>query len=163
MTTVMTTMNFREAHHPSMATYSTRILGRLGHTERLPIQEGCRSRRAEFLGLVAVGDEARDQMDDEMGGVAMARMLNLRDVLELIEDRLNERAFAQQPRLLVGVLWRRPHVLAFTGQEVDTKVLPDLARQRLGQVAFVTDQRTDQRLNLGQQVRDRRAIIHIAR
>ncbi len=38
-----------------------------------------------LLGLVAIGDEAREQVDEEVGGTAMARVLDLTDVLELVD------------------------------------------------------------------------------
>jgi hypothetical protein len=42
-----------------------------------------------LLGLVTVSGEAREQVDEEVVGTAVARVLNLADVLELIEDGLN--------------------------------------------------------------------------
>jgi hypothetical protein len=44
---------------------------------------------------MAVGDETRDQIDQEVDGSAMARMLDLAYVFELIGDRINDGAFAQ--------------------------------------------------------------------
>ena len=49
-----------------------------------------------FLGLVAIGGEAREQVDQEVVGTAVAGVLDLADILELINDRLDERAFAQE-------------------------------------------------------------------
>ncbi len=43
---------------------------------------------------MTVGDEPRDQIDQEVDGAAMARMLNLTDVFELIGDGLDDGAFA---------------------------------------------------------------------
>ena len=48
-----------------------------------------------FLGLVTVGDEAAEEIDEEVDGAAMARVLNLGDVFELIEDGFDNRPFAQ--------------------------------------------------------------------
>ena len=61
-----------------------------------------------FLGLVAIGSEARKQVDQEVVWAAVARVLDLADILELINDRLDERAFAQEQ--LVGE--RQEHVCA---------------------------------------------------
>ncbi len=46
--------------------------------------------------LMAVSDEPSDQMDDKIGGVAMTRMLDPRNVFELVNDGLYNRSFAQQ-------------------------------------------------------------------
>jgi len=43
---------------------------------------------------MAVGDEPCDQVDQEVDGTAMARMLDLADVFELISDGLDESSFA---------------------------------------------------------------------
>ena len=44
-----------------------------------------------------VGNESSDQMDDKIGRAAMARMLNLGNVLELIDNRFNNRSFSESP------------------------------------------------------------------
>ena len=49
-----------------------------------------------FLGLVTIGDEAAEEIDEEVDGAAMAGVLNLRNVLELVEDGFDNGAFAQQ-------------------------------------------------------------------
>jgi hypothetical protein len=43
---------------------------------------------------MAVGDEACDQIDQEVDGAAMARMLNLTDIFELIGDGFDDGTFA---------------------------------------------------------------------
>ncbi len=43
---------------------------------------------------MAVGDQPSDQVDQEVDRAAMARMLNLRDVFELVRDGLDDGAFA---------------------------------------------------------------------
>ncbi len=45
---------------------------------------------------MAVGNEPCDQVDQKVDGAAMARMLNLRDVFELIGDGFDDGAFAQE-------------------------------------------------------------------
>ncbi len=44
--------------------------------------------------LIGVGDKTGDQVDHEIENTSMAGMLDLRDILKLIVDRLDERAFA---------------------------------------------------------------------
>lgn len=53
-----------------------------------------REMKAGLLGLMTGSEKPSDQMNDKVGRAAMARVLNLRDIFELINDRLNNRAFA---------------------------------------------------------------------
>ena len=41
---------------------------------------------------MGVSDQARDQVDKKVNGAAMAGMLNLRNVLKLVVDSLNDGA-----------------------------------------------------------------------
>ena len=43
---------------------------------------------------MTIGNQACDQVDQEVDGAAMARMLDLRDVFELISDGLDDGSFA---------------------------------------------------------------------
>ena len=45
---------------------------------------------------MAVGNKSGKQMHDKIGGTAMPRMLDLRNILELVNDGLDDRPFAQQ-------------------------------------------------------------------
>ena len=47
-----------------------------------------------FLGLVTISDEATEEIDKEVGRTAVAGMLDLGDVLELIEDGFDNGPFA---------------------------------------------------------------------
>ncbi|MBD1825895.1 hypothetical protein H6F51_25820 [Cyanobacteria bacterium FACHB-DQ100] len=49
-----------------------------------------------LLRLMAVGNQATDQVDQAVNRETMARMLNLRDVLELVDDRLDDGAFSEK-------------------------------------------------------------------
>jgi hypothetical protein len=67
---------------------------------------------------VAVGDEAAEQMREEVPGAAMPCMLDLADVLELVVDCLDNGAFAQQE--FVGELHEHiAHVSTKLGDEAD--------------------------------------------
>ncbi len=46
--------------------------------------------------MIGVSNESGDQVGHEVENTAMASMLDLRVILELIVDRLNERAFARE-------------------------------------------------------------------
>jgi hypothetical protein len=48
-----------------------------------------------FLFPERVSDQTRDQIDEEIVDAAMARMLNLRNVFELVIDRFTDAAFAR--------------------------------------------------------------------
>ena len=67
--------------------------------------------QARFFVLMAVGNEPGNQMNHKIGGTAMTGMLNLRNVLELVNDGLNNRAFAQEK--LVGEM-HKPVFHVFT-------------------------------------------------
>ena len=52
--------------------------------------------QTRFFVLMAVGKQPSNQMHDKIGRAAVTRMLNLRNILELVNDRFNDRSFAQQ-------------------------------------------------------------------
>ncbi|GHO62818.1 hypothetical protein KSC_017100 [Ktedonobacter sp. SOSP1-52] len=49
-----------------------------------------------FFVLMAVGNEPGNQMNHKIGGTTMTRMLDLRNILELVDNGLDNRPFAQQ-------------------------------------------------------------------
>ena len=49
-----------------------------------------------FLGLMAVGNKAAEEIDEEIGGTVVAGVFNLGDIFKLIEDGLDNSSFAQQ-------------------------------------------------------------------
>ena len=49
-----------------------------------------------FLGLPGIGNQASQHTDHKVDRTAMAGMLDLRDVLQLVVDGLNDETFAQQ-------------------------------------------------------------------
>jgi hypothetical protein len=69
-----------------------------------------------LLGLVAIGGKTSEQVHEEVDRAAVARVLNLAHILELIDDRLDECAFAQER--LVGEGYEDvAHVLAQFGDK----------------------------------------------
>jgi hypothetical protein len=52
---------------------------------------------------MAIGDETCEQMDAEVVGTAVARVLDLAHVLELIDDGLDEGACAQEQLVAKGM------------------------------------------------------------
>ena len=55
--------------------------------------------QARFFVLMRVGKKPSNQMDNKIRGAAMARMLDLGNILELVNDGLDNRSFAQQQRI----------------------------------------------------------------
>src|SRR5262249_48478062 len=53
-----------------------------------------------LLGLVAIGNQPSEEMHTEVVGTAVTRVLDLTDILELIDDRFDERPLAEEE--LVG-------------------------------------------------------------
>ena len=45
---------------------------------------------------MTVSNQAAQEVDAEVDGATMARMLDLRDVLELVNDRFNDGTFASE-------------------------------------------------------------------
>ena len=45
---------------------------------------------------MTIGDQAGNDVDETINGAAMASMLNLRDVFELIDDAFDDGSFAQE-------------------------------------------------------------------
>ncbi len=61
----------------------------MNHRHRVKVER-------RFLGLMTVSDQAGEEIDDEIDRIAVARMLNLRDVFRLVVDRFHNGPFAQQ-------------------------------------------------------------------
>ena len=91
---------------------------------------------------MTIGDEARDQVDQEVDGATMAGMLDLRDVFELIGDGLDDGSFAQQE--LVGPV-QQPVVHLFTQLGDELKPVGDqqLLGQGLREIAFIAKELAD--------------------
>lgn len=52
--------------------------------------------KGRFGRLMRVGDETTNEIDHEVGHTAMTGMFDLGDILELINDGLQDAAFAEQ-------------------------------------------------------------------
>jgi hypothetical protein len=66
---------------------------------------------------MTIGDESCDQIDQEVDGTAMARMLDLAAIFELIRDGLDDGAFAQE-ELVRPLEQAVVHLLTQLGDEV---------------------------------------------
>jgi len=97
-------------------------------------------------------------MHAEVDGAAVARVFNLRDVLELIENGLDEGALAQQEP--VGELEELlAHVLAQFGDEAQALVEEELLSQWRRDVALVTKEPAEEPVH---QARDRTTVVRVA-
>jgi len=107
--------------------------------------------------LMAVSNETSDQMNNKIRRAAVTRMLNLRNILELINDGLDDRSFAQQQ--LVGMVHEMVlHVFAQSGDEVESLLKKQLS-QGSGNVAAISEQLAAQVLD---HAGNRCSIIDIA-
>lgn len=89
-------------------------------------------------GFKAVGQQACEEVDHEVGGTAVARVLNLGDVLELVDDGLNERTLAQQQ--LVPIVHQTVlHVGADAGHQMQV-LLPKAGEKFPRNVALVPEE-----------------------
>lgn len=88
---------------------------------------------------MAVGNEPCHQVDQEVDGTAMARMLNVRDVFELIGDGLDDGTFAQE-ELVRPVEQAIVHVFAQLRDFVQSLGDEQVLSQGLREIAFITNQ-----------------------
>lgn len=106
---------------------------------------------------MAISNQSTDDIDQEIDGAAMARMLNLRDVLKLVNNRFNNRTLTRQQLVC------QPHQLIFQvalgfSKEGNAKVLKQLLCQLFGDIASVGKDLTKA---LFEQLANRLAIIGI--
>ena len=78
--------------------------------------------------MPSVSDKAGSDVAQEVPGAAMARVLNLRDVLELVNDRLDDGSFARE-NLVQQVHELVLHVAFELGEEFDVLVKECLKEQ----------------------------------
>lgn len=108
--------------------------------------------------LMAVSKQSGNQMHNKIDRAAMARMLDLRNVLELVNDRFNDRSFAQQQFV------RKVHemvlpVFAQFGDELESLFKEQLAQRSRDGAAITKELATQMFDHLG----NRRPIINVAR
>jgi hypothetical protein len=90
---------------------------------------------------MAIGDQASHNVDETVDRTAMTSMLNLRDVLELIDDAFNDSPFAQEQFVHPGqqaVL----HVLSEFGDELHAEGVEALFKEWLRDLTPIGDQLT---------------------
>ena len=112
-----------------------------------------------LLRLVAIGDQPRKQVHEEIIRAAVAGVLNLADVLELVVDALDNRALAQQ-QLVGDGKESLAHVPAYLGDQPKPLCGEDLLGQCGGDVAPITKELAEQAAH---QAGHGTAVIDIAR
>jgi len=95
------------------------------------------TKRRAFFGLMTISDQPGQHIDHKINRRTKTRLLDLGNVLELVNDGLNQSPFARQK--LIGhdhqaVL----HVLAQLGNQLDLEVLPELLKERPGNITSVS-------------------------
>lgn len=108
--------------------------------------------------LMTGGDESGNQMHHKIDGTAMARVLNLRDSLELVENGLENGSLTQQ-QFVRKVYEMVFPVCAQPGHEVET-LLKEQSRERSGNVSAISKELATQSFS---HLRNRSAIIDVAR
>ncbi len=111
-----------------------------------------------LLGLASIGNQAADQIDQEIGNTAVARMLNLRNILELVNHGLNDCAFSQKDtvnqshgQMVLGVGFQ-------LGDQEYTNCLMKKLLKRFRDVPFVPKDLSKQVSN---QLRNRFSVVDI--
>jgi hypothetical protein len=97
-----------------------------------------------LLGLVAVGDQSRHKVNQEIVRATMAGALDLADVLELVVDALDERPLAKQQFVGVGAP-PFAHVLAHFGDQPQPMGREELFGERLGDIVAVAEELPNRR------------------
>ena len=85
-----------------------------------------------LLGQMAISRETSEQVHAKVDGAAVTRVLDLADVLDLVDDGLNERAFAQEQ--LIGETQESvAHVLAqrqfWIRERAESQIIPGLDQE----------------------------------
>ncbi len=98
---------------------------------------GIRSER-RFLGRKGIGDQAGEQIAQEVDRASVPGVFNLAQVLELVDDRLNDRAFLKQQTIrdrhqLVG------HALFKPGDQLQS-ALEEHLEERAGDIPAVAEE-----------------------
>ena len=97
-----------------------------------------------LLGLMAISNQPGNQIDQEIVDTAMPRMGDLRNILQLVIDRLNDGPFAQEQLVHQGqqsIL----HILA-NGRNQLNATSKQRLKELLGNVALVREQLPEQLL-----------------
>lgn len=111
-----------------------------------------------LLGLVAVGDKAGQEVDEEVARAAVPGVFDRADVLELVVDALDDRSLAQQQRLGEGEQ-AVAQVLAQLGDEANATLNQELFGEQLGDVAAVAEKAAE---DAPDQARHRAAVVAMA-
>ena len=109
--------------------------------------------------LMAIGDQASNDVDEAVDWAAMTSMFNLRNILGLIDDTFDDSSFSQE-QLVDHRKQSVFHVFAEFGEELDTEAIEKLFEQRLRNVAPIGSQLAKQALT---ECRNWRSIIDIPR
>ncbi len=91
--------------------------------------------KRRFGGMPSVGNKASDEVAQEIPRTTMARVLNLRDILELVDNRLDDGSLAQE-NLIQQVHELVLHVAFELGNQLDVLVKKCL-KELLGDVPSV--------------------------
>ncbi len=108
---------------------------------------------------MTIGNQPTDDIDKTIDGGAVPGMFDRRDVLQLVNNRLNNGA-ATQEQLIAQRHQAMLHVSLELGDQLKPGLLPSLLSQFLRHVPPVAKHLTEQVL---EEVRDRFTVIGVAR
>ncbi|GIV65453.1 MAG: hypothetical protein KatS3mg046_713 [Bellilinea sp.] len=102
--------------------------------------QGAQPKR-RFFRLTTIRNQTAQQIDQEVDRTSVARMLNLRNVLKLVNNRFHNRPFSEQD-FIHQRHERIFHVGAKRGDPFDAESAEELVMERFGEIAFVAKQFT---------------------
>src|SRR5438045_8937724 len=114
--------------------------------------------QTRFFVLMAVGKKSSDQMNNKIDRTAMARVLNLRNIFELVDNGLDNGSFAQQ-QFIRKVHEMVFHVFTQSGDELKP-LFKEQVRQGSGNIAAIPEQLATQMFD---HASNGSAIIDVAR
>ena len=113
---------------------------------------------------MSIRDQPANQVRHEVHWTAMPRMLNLRDVLQLVDNGFDDRAFTQKKRILTQHWLIRVHIAFELREQAQPVIAHQLLEQGFTQVPQIREELTeDARERILHHAQQPFAIINVAR
>ena len=138
-------MDYWEAWHLGQWYFELMLLSNLNSELKGGGQEShifVREMERRLLWLPSVGNQTGDEIDEKVGRAPMPGVFNLRDILELVNDGLNDETFTRQQLVFKNdesIL----HVFAKRRDQLQS-LSEELFKELLGEIAAVANQLTPQ-------------------
>ena len=95
--------------------------------------------KRRFLRLAAIGNQATHQIDEEIHWTAMTRVLDLRDIFQLVNNCLDNRALSQQ-NLIEDRHEFVFHIRFDPNDELNVEICQEFFKKWLRNIASITNQ-----------------------